>query len=123
MSKSAISINFFSIYMLLSGASFVFMPNLVLSMVGLPPATDVWVRAVGMMTILLGYYYGVMARNEVKPFFYAASYGRMTVIFFFTAFVAFNLAAPKLIMFGVFDFLGAIWTLMALRSEKNLLMK
>lgn len=119
MSKSAKTIYVFFIYMIISGLGFVFIPNIVLNLVGLPASSDIWVRAVGMMTILLGSYYGVMAKNEVKSFFYAASYGRLTVILFFTGFVLFDLAPLKLIMFGVVDLLGAIWTLRTLRTENK----
>ena len=39
--------------------------------------------------------------------------------YFFTAFVPLGLAQPPLILFGVVDLLGAIWTGLALRSLKS----
>lgn len=119
MSTSAKTIYVFFIYMIISGAGFVLVPNFFMKLLQFPEVQDVWPRALGMMTILLGCYYGVMARSESKEFFRATAYGRMTVIVFFTAFVLFKVAPPTMIALGVVDFAGAIWTLWALRSEKK----
>jgi hypothetical protein len=39
------------------------------------------------------------------------------VLLFFIAFVVAGLAPPTLILFGVIDLAGAIWTALALRGE------
>jgi hypothetical protein len=46
-------------------------------------------------------------------------YTRSSLIVFFAAFVLLGLASPPLILFGVVDLLGAIWTGLALRSPKT----
>jgi hypothetical protein len=42
---------------------------------------------------------------------------RFSLIFFFGAFVLLGLAQPQLLLLGVADFLGAIWTTWALRAD------
>jgi hypothetical protein len=71
-----------------------------------------------MFLIYLGFYYTQAARKEMTDFFRWTVYTRSTVIVFFAVFVLLKFAGPPLIMFGVIDLLGAIWTGLALRSPK-----
>ena len=64
-------------------------------------------------------YYIQVARKEMTDFFKLTVYTRSSLIIFFAAFVLLGLASPTLILFGVVDLLGAIWTGLALRSEKT----
>jgi hypothetical protein len=94
------------------------LPNFLLKAISRPSTTEVWIRVVGMFLIYLGFYYTQTARKEMTSFFKLTVYTRSTVIFFFVAFVLFGFAGPPLIMFGVIDLLGAIWTGLALQSER-----
>lgn len=118
MSKSARTIYAFYLYMIVAGAGFVLVPNVFMGLIGFPETEGVWVRALGMMTMIMGYYYGVMARNDVKEFFMATVYGRTAVLFFFAGFVIAGLAPPALLLLAAVDVSGAIWTFTALRSEQ-----
>jgi len=60
----------------------------------------------------------MVAKNEIKIFFLWSVYARTGLFLFFIAFVLFDLATPTLILFGSIDALGALWTYLALRSEK-----
>lgn len=117
MSKSAKSVFVFAIYLVLLGTTLLVMPNVLLSLFGLPSTEEVWIRVVGMLVILLAFYYGQAARRELADFFQWSVYARGSVIFFFLAFVALGLARPVLILFGALDLLGALWTGAALRSS------
>lgn len=44
---------------------------------------------------------------------------RSSVIVFFGAFVLLGFVSPVLILFGLVDLLGAVWTALALRSERT----
>ena len=92
-------------------------PNSLLGLFAIPPTEEVWIRVVGMLVFLLGCYYLLAAGRELTPFFRWSVYIRSTVIFFFTLFVLFDLAAPTLILVGAIDLLGAIWTSLALRRS------
>jgi len=52
-------------------------------------------------------------------FFRWTVYARPTLIIFFIAFVLLGYVNPALILFGIVDLLGAIWTGLALRSDKT----
>ena len=119
MSKSAKSLFVFSLYLYVLGAILVLIPNVLLRLFLFPPTTEVWIRVVGMLVFLLGFYYFQVARNELKKFFQWSVYARISVLFFFIAFVVAGLAHPLLILFGVIDVAGAIWTQVSLRSEKT----
>jgi hypothetical protein len=52
----------------------------------------------------------------MTDFFRWTVYLRSTVIIFFAVFVLLGIASPPLIMFGVVDLLGAIWTGLAFKK-------
>ena len=119
MSNSARSVFVFGLYLVVLGVVLLVAPNFLLGMFFLPSTTEVWVRVVGMLALLLGFYYTQTARKEMTDFFQLTVYARSTVILFFAAFVLFGFASPPLILFGVADLLGAIWTGMTLRASKS----
>ena len=119
MSNSARSVFVFGLYCAVLGIILIVVPNFLLKAIHRPSTTEVWIRVVGMFLIYLGFYYTQAARKKMTSFFRWTVYTRSTVIFFFAAFVLFGFAGPPLIMFGVIDLLGAIWTGLALGSEKT----
>ena len=86
--------------------------------VGIPPSAEVWPRVVGTLTLVLALYFISAARQEVTPFFRWTVYARVFVFVSFTLYVLLGFAGLVLILFGLVDLLGAIWTGWALRSSK-----
>jgi len=117
MSRSATSLFVFSIYLYILGFVLVVTPDTLLRIFSFPAADDLWIRVVGMLVIILGFYYSHAARAELRPFFVWTVIGRSSVLLFFIAFVIAGLAPPVLILFGVVDFAAAMWTLFAVRSD------
>jgi len=117
MSKAAKSALVFGIFMVLVGLGFLIMPNVLLTLSGYPTTSEVWIRILGMVAAILGYYYIVAARNELTSLFKASVRARPGVIVVFIVFVALGWAKPILVLFGAIDLLGAIWTGLALRSS------
>ena len=117
MSKSALSLFAFSIYLYLLGLVLVVTPDTLLRIFKFPDADGLWIRVVGMLVIILGFYYSHAARTELRPFFVWTVIARSSVLLFFIAFVIAGLAPPALILFGVVDFAAATWTLFAIRSD------
>jgi len=117
MSKSALSLFAFSIYLYLLGLVLVVTPDTLLRIFKFPDADGLWIRVVGMLVIILGFYYSHAARTELRPFFVWTVIARSSVLLFFIAFVIAGLAPPALILFGVVDFAAAMWTLFAIRSD------
>ncbi len=118
MTKSARSVFVFAIYLYLLGAVLIVAPNTLLRLFLLPETDEVWIRVVGMLVMILGFYYSQAARKNLSDFFRLTVIGRSAVLLFFIAFVLAGLAPPILILFGVIDFAGAMWTALSLRSEQ-----
>jgi hypothetical protein len=119
MSKAARSVFVFGLYLVLLAIVLLVAPNFLLGLFFLPSTTEVWVRVVGMLVLFLGFYYVQAGRKELTDFFRWTMYPRSTVILFFAAFVLLGFAKPPLILFGVVDLLGVIWTGLALRASKT----
>jgi len=119
MSRGARSVFVFGLYLGVLGIVLLIAPNFLLGMFFLPSTTDVWIRVVGMLLLFLAFYYIQAARKGMTDFFQWTVYVRSTVIVFFVVFVLLGFASPPLILFGVIDLLGAIWTGLVLRSSKT----
>lgn len=119
MSKSASSVFLFGWYLGLLGLVLVVVPNTLLGVFQFPSTNEVWIRVVGVLVILLCFYYTQAARKEIKDFFQWTVYARCAVFLFFIAFALLKYVGPMLILFGAVDLAGAIWTGFALRSERS----
>ena len=119
MSKSAWSLFVFSIYLFVLGVIFIVIPNVLLSLFTFPETNEVWIRVVGVLVFILGYYYFQASKSEIKKFFQWTVYARTAVLIFFIVFVLLDFAPPILIMFGFIDAVAALWTQLSLRSEKQ----
>ena len=120
MSSPARTIAVFAGYLVLLGITLMVTPNLLLTTFGIPPTSEVWIRIVGVLALILAYYYVQAARKEMMDFFRWTVQARAIVIVFFVAFVFLGWVKPVLVLFGAIDLAGAIWTLMALRSSRGL---
>jgi len=121
MSKAALSLFVFGIYVIVLGVVLMVIPNVLLSIFDIPATTEVWVRVVGMLVFLLGYYYVRASRSEKEmiSFYRWTVHARSSVIGFFIIFVALGFVTPLLILFGVVDLLAAIWTWKSLPPQAS----
>lgn len=118
MKKSSTSIFVFGLYLAGMGLGLVAMPNLVLGTLGFPATDEIWVRVLGVVTLVLAYYYISAARADLKTFAQWTVTARIGVFVAFTAFVLLKFVGPVMILLGSVDLLGALWTGWALRAEK-----
>ena len=117
MSRSAFSAKVFAIYLFIAGAVLVVAPNFLLSVFQLPGTSEVWIRMMGVIVVNIGLYAWVAARHEDKHFLEASVYTRVIFFVAVTTFAVLGLASPMIILFGVADLLGAIWTHCALKAD------
>ena len=117
MSKSAFSLRVFSLYMLMVGVMLIANPNWLLSLFGVPETHEVWIRIVGMLMLIIGFIDFMASGNEMRLFFRWSVYARLAVTIFLIGFVVLASAPPVILIFGVIDAGGAIWTGFCLRSE------
>ena len=116
MTKAAKSVYYFGFYLFVLGITLVVAPNMLLSMFGFEPTTEVWIRVLGSVVFGIGIYYTVTAPSNNETFFKATIYSRVSILVWFVLFVLIGWAKPNLILFGGVDALGALWTWSALRK-------
>ena len=106
----------FSAYLLVVGVVLSVGPNTLLTLVGLPETNEVWIRILGIVSILLALYYFDAARNNSRSFFAASILGRG---FSTAALVVFWATGHpwQLLIFAGVEFAGAIWTYTAMRVK------
>jgi hypothetical protein len=116
MGKPARSIMVFGIYLTLTGLSLAIIPNIILPLLGLETTTEIWIRVVGLLTLILGGYFLNSVRNNDSIFYRATIYARLVFFTGIAVFVLLGLASPLLVLFGLIDLAGAAWTWMSLRA-------
>ena len=119
MSRAAFTLKAFAVYLYALGLVLAVSPNLLLTTFGFPSTDEVWIRVLGLVVINLGAYYWFAAKSEARPFFVASVFTRIFVLFAFTGLAALGLAKPMLILFGAIDTVGGLWTLSALRRDRD----
>ena len=119
MSKTAFTIKASCCYIIALGLALVLVPNLVLSAMRMPPTSDVWIRVLGVVVINIGIFFWVAARTEAIALFHVSVILRPLVLVWFGAFVLLGLANPMLLVFGVIEALGALWTWLTMKSEQR----
>lgn len=117
MRSSAFSILVFGVYVIFMGLGLMIAPALVLPIFGLPAPGEIWVRVLGALALVVGYYYWACGRAGAKAFFKASIVGRLLFCALCVLLVLLADAPLQLIIFGVIDVAGALWTAYALRAE------
>jgi hypothetical protein len=57
MTAAAKSVYYFGIYLYLVSATLIFVPNILLGTLGIPEINEVWIRALGVLAGLIGFYF------------------------------------------------------------------
>lgn len=117
MTAAAKTILYFSYYLFFMGLSLAIIPNLILPLLGFQETQEVWVRVLGIVTLVVGYYYFQTANAEITLFFGFTVIARIFVFIAFILMVIFGKAPVLLILTGFVDFAGAIWTHMSLKKK------
>lgn len=106
MSNPARSVFVFAAYLALLGITLIVAPNTLLTFFRIPPTREVLIRIVGVLVLLIAYYYIHAARCEIIDFFGATVPARASVIVFFSLFVLLGFVKPVLFLFGTVDLAG-----------------
>lgn len=117
MSRSARSVFVFGLYLVAVGFALIAFPNPLFALLRLPASHEVWPRVVGVLALVLAYYYIQAARHEMMAFFRWTVAARIVVFVVFTAFVLLGLAPLPLALLGAGDLAAALWTAWALRPQ------
>jgi hypothetical protein len=117
VSRARISIIGYSIYLATAGAGIALVPNLILPIVGLPASDTVWARLAGCLAFVLALKGLQNSRYELVPTFQLDVYTRSFVATFLVVLVLLHIAAPIFLLLTAFDYGGALWTQLAIRSD------
>ena len=110
MSKPAISVFVFGLYILVNALVLLVTPNLMLATLRLEPTREPWLRLLGLVTLALSIYYLQAAREEVTAFFRLTIWGRCLILVGTIVLATAGLIPPVIVVFGVIDGAGAVWT-------------
>jgi hypothetical protein len=121
VSRAARSLLVFGVYLEVLAAILIFAPNTLLSAFGVVHTHEVWIRVLGVVVACVGVYYIVSARHAFRPVIVASVPARLMLASSFLAFVLLDYAQPAVLVFGVADLVGAVWTAISLRSDDSTL--
>ncbi|MFN0033961.1 MAG: hypothetical protein ACKVUS_02770 [Saprospiraceae bacterium] len=119
MTKASKSVYYFGFYLLATGLTLIFVPNMLLVMFGIEPTSEVWIRVVGSLAFVIGAYYVFTARTNNEAFLKLTVYNRVLIAAWFGLFVAMGWVQWQLLLFGGVDLLGALWTWSAMRKNNQ----
>jgi len=117
MMKSANSLFYFGIYVLVTGLTLCFIPDKFIAILKLPEIPLSWARLIGFLAIIIGCYDIISGRNNIRPLVKASVYLRL---FFFLGVLFLFLSGQmtkEILPIGIIDLIGAIWTALAIRAE------
>ena len=117
MSAAAKTVYYFSFYLYAVGLTLIFFPNFLLKTVGIPETNEVWIRIVGVLAFVIGYYYHNNAADNNLLFCRLTVRARFFVFICFLTFVLLEFVSPMLLLFGAVDAVSALWTWSALRKR------
>lgn len=115
LTPSARSIVWFAYYIWLVGANMLLLPGSI-------PAVEAdalpWVRVLGAVLLILGFYYYFSGRHQQVFFFKATVYGRLFALPFFVGLAAAGLVPWVMALGTLGDVAGALWTRACLKLER-----
>ena len=117
MSKPARTIFYFGFYMILEVVLLLWSPDFLIKMAGIDPSAAVWLRLIGGIVAGLTIYYFSISLRRIRALYRVPIYERTAVFLTALALYLFNHAPLAVLLVGIVDLLGAIWTLWALKSE------
>jgi hypothetical protein len=117
MTKPALSVLTFGVYMIFQGLTLFVVPNILLSLFGFESSNEVWIRILGVALIALGYYYIQNAKANYLPFFSWTVQVRTLQLILIGSLVFLQIAPLMLIVISGTEFLFGVWTWWALKAD------
>ncbi len=116
MNAASRSVYYFGFYLVFLSVALTAFPNVLLSTFQMPETNEVWIRVVGVLVFSIGIYYIFMAQANHTLFLTLTIFIRASILLWFIVFVLISWAPPTLILFGVVDAIGAVWTYFELKK-------
>jgi hypothetical protein len=107
------SILVFGIYLMGTGMTLLFTPNILLKILGIQETNEIWIRIAGCLALNIGIFNVLAARFQVKQFYNWMFIARGLFIAEIISFVVLGKAPNIFLIFAATDFLGIAWTYFA----------
>lgn len=118
MKNPLYTIRVFGIYSLVMGGVLLFIPDVILPLVGLTPGSEEsWLRLLGFVLCCSSYYYLRMSGEKALGFARYTTHTRFAAPLVVIYLVSMGYADWHLLSFGIVDGLGGLWTWYALRHS------
>jgi uncharacterized membrane protein len=114
MTAASRSVLVFGVYLLALGSGLLLVPDVLLALFGQPPATDPWLRVVGLVVLVVALYYLSAARSGTEAFFRWTTWGRPMAGVALIIMIAAGLLPRFVALLAFLDLAGAAWTAAAL---------
>lgn len=115
MSAAARSMQVWAIYTTVVGLALLLVPNILLGVFQIEETTEVWVRVLGGVVLVLTVLYWYIVSEGSRRMFQATVYARGLFAVVATV-LAFTTGPWQLVLFAIVDAVGALWTHMANRQ-------
>ncbi len=121
MSRTSKSIMYFSFYMEITGIVMIIFPQIVLKILSIDLRADVVVRFLGMVDVFMGYYYfrAGIGGEKLRNFYQLTLHTRFAALILLVLFIVVWNVSPIVILFGLIDTGGAVWTIVSMQLDKN----
>jgi hypothetical protein len=119
MTRAALSVYMYGLYLISSGLPFLLIPHFTLGMFGLSAGDDLWIRLVGVLLAVIGSFYvaAVLTRSDRMLIWTVPT--RYATATFMAVMVALGEAGLALLVFAALDALTASLTWVAIRADEE----
>ena len=117
MQRDIKSIRILGIYSLMMGLVLLVIPHLILPLFNLSIECQEWIRMLGFVLVCSSYYYIRSAYKGNIDFAVYTIHTRIAAPFVVLILFLVGVIEPSLLLFGLIDGLGALWTLVSYRRQ------
>lgn len=106
-----------AIYVFSTGLSLIFIPNMILELVGFTPTNEIWIRILGIIVLTLSIFYTGVIRHGNADIIKYTIYGRIFAGLSIISLVISGLAQPMVALFACVDIATALWSWAELKNK------
>jgi hypothetical protein len=106
-----------AIYVIITGLQLIFVPNMLLSMFGFEPTSEIWIKVLGIVILPLSAVYYAISKQGNEESVRATIISRGFVGIGFTLMALLGQAPMALILFAGIDIATAVWTWMEMKKK------
>ncbi len=113
--KKHLSLTVQMFYVALTGLQLIFMPNLLLGLIGLPTTDQIWIRILGVIVFILAILYRTIIQIDSAKMVKSTILARFVAAFGIIV-LAIWFGQPILILFAAVDIATAVWSWFELKA-------